>query len=173
MPTCKRILATPILTLTMLICGTVAYSQTSAANPGFIQLRYVTIVVRGYDEALRWYTEVLGWQKLEDRSFGADTRWIVVAPQGQKSVGVILDLARSTGSAEMGGDHSDRIGKETNWVFQVEDCNKLYQTLRARGVKFVEPPKTQPWGTVQAVLQDLYGNLFVVESPAKARSTTN
>jgi catechol 2,3-dioxygenase-like lactoylglutathione lyase family enzyme len=136
-------------------------AQTS--DPGFLQLRYVTVVVRDYDEALRWYTEVLGFRKVEDRNFGPGRRWLVVAPQGQNNLGIVLDLAAASSEPGM-KNHSDRIGKETNWVFQVSDCAKLYETLNARGVRFTAAPKTQPWGASQAIFEDLYGNVFVVES---------
>jgi len=36
-----------------------------------------------------------------------------------------------------------------------------------RGVKFVVKPADQPWGC-QAMFEDLYGNIFVVNSAAKS-----
>ncbi len=155
----------------VLLAGTAA-AQTitpDSSDPGFLQLKYVTVVVRNYDEALKWYTDVLGWHKTEDRTFGPGQRWIVVAPPGQSGLGIVLDLPTSGGAADGMRDYSDRVGKETNWVFQVADCAKLYETLSRRGVKFLSPPRKQPWGTSQAVFEDLYGNVFVVESAAAAR----
>jgi len=140
-----------------------------STDPGFLQLKYVTVLVRDYEEGLKWYVEVLGWRKVEDRAFGPDQRWVVVAPQGQTGIGIVLDRP-SARSPESGmKDYVDRIGKETNWVFQVADCVKLFEVLSKRGVKFIAPPKTQPWGTSQATFEDLYGNIFVVESPGKAQ----
>ena len=138
--------------------------QQDAAS--FTKLRYATVLVRDYDEALKWYTETLGFAKLEDQKFGPD-RWIVVVPQGQREVGIVLAKPRSAADAHTGTDYSDRVGKETNWVFQATDCDALYKSLSARGVHFLQPAKRQPWGTVQAIFEDLYGNVFVVESPAK------
>jgi hypothetical protein len=36
--------------------------------------------------------------------------------------------------------------------------------LSKRGVKFTELPIDQPWGVTEAHFEDLYGNVFVVES---------
>jgi predicted enzyme related to lactoylglutathione lyase len=114
------------------------------------------------------------------REFSAGKRWkivlsgrasdgFVVAPQGQSNIGIVLDRPASAGTESGMKDYTDRIGKETNWVFQVADCVKLFEVLSSRGVKFIAPPKTQPWGTSQAVFEDLYGNTFVVESSAQGR----
>jgi uncharacterized glyoxalase superfamily protein PhnB len=160
-----------LVAFTLLVAGAAlghaqaAATPTSKADPGITRLNFATILVRDYDEALHWYTEVLGFTKLRDQSFGAGHRWVVVAPKGQKEIGIVLAMPRPLAAGDKTADHMDRLGKETNWVFQVEDVRRLYETLSARGVKFVEKPTDQPWGTVQAVFEDLYGNIFVVESP--------
>ena len=56
------------------------------------------------------------------------------------------------------------VGTETRWVFEVEDCHRFYDLASKRGVKFIETPVDQPWGVSEAMFEDLYGNLFVVES---------
>jgi catechol 2,3-dioxygenase-like lactoylglutathione lyase family enzyme len=139
-------------------------------------LRYVTIVVRDYDEALKWYTNVLGLEKTEEGSFGTNKRWLVVAPRGRKDIGIILEIAkpylaldkRTNMSAATGNDpirnYEARVGRETRWVFEVEDCRKFYDLPSKRGGRFVETPVEQPWGVTEAMFEDLYGNLFVVES---------
>ena len=58
----------------------------------------------------------------------------------------------------------DPAGTETRWVFEVEDCRKFYDQASKRGVKFVELPVEQAWGVTEAMFEDLYGNVFVVES---------
>jgi catechol 2,3-dioxygenase-like lactoylglutathione lyase family enzyme len=145
-----------------------AFSQSPAEDPGILRLRYATIVVPDYDEALRWYTDVLGLEKVEEGSFGAGLRWIVIAPHGQKEFGIILEIARPFSPDDKIRDYKSRIGKETRWVFEVKDCHRLYELLSKRGVKFTELPVDQPWGVTEAHFEDLYGNVFVVESPRPA-----
>jgi uncharacterized glyoxalase superfamily protein PhnB len=151
-----------------------ARAGTALEDPSAVlHLRYVTVVVTNYDEALAWYTKVLGLKKLEDRSFGPGHRWLVVAPEGQAELGIVLNLAdpRSMESTPLSKD--DRIGKETNWVFQVQDCRAFYDVLSKRGVHFNKPPSDQPWGTTQAIFEDLYGNVFVAESAKLPGSATH
>jgi catechol 2,3-dioxygenase-like lactoylglutathione lyase family enzyme len=136
-------------------------AQTQMVSSPAVQLRYVTVLVKDYDEALRWYTEVLGLKKVEDAAFGPGRRWLVVAGEGQTSPGIVLEVPPNAAKAE-------RMGKETDWVFRVSDCFAFYEQLRSKGVKFIEPAKRQPWGTVQAVFEDPYGNIFVAESKAPA-----
>jgi catechol 2,3-dioxygenase-like lactoylglutathione lyase family enzyme len=151
-----------------------AFPQSPAENPGIVRLRYATIVVPNYDEALRWYTDVLGLEKVEEGSFGTGPngtlvttgrlRWIVVAPHGQKEFGIVLELAQPISPEDKIRDYKDRVGKETRWVFEVKDCHRFYELLSKRGVKFAELPVDQPWGVTEAHFEDLYGNVFVVES---------
>lgn len=159
----------------------IALPQQERNDPGIVRMRYVSIVVRDYDEALRWYTNVLGMEKMEDGIFcakpesgaalstdcppGKATRWLVVAPRGRKDVGIILELARSFSANDSIHNYKARIGKETRWVFEVEDCRRFYELASKRGVKFVENPvEQQAWGVTEAMFEDLYGNVFVVES---------
>jgi catechol 2,3-dioxygenase-like lactoylglutathione lyase family enzyme len=163
-----------LLAATILALAHPVVPQSQGENPEIVRLRYATIVVPDYDAALRWYTEVLGLEKVEERTFGAGYRWLVLAPHGQKDFGIILEIAKPiddqmaksfAGQKDNLRNYSERIGKETRWVFDVKDCYKFYNVLANRGVKFVEPPVDQPWGVTEAQFVDLYGNVFVVSSP--------
>jgi predicted enzyme related to lactoylglutathione lyase len=127
------------------------------------KIAVVTILVRDQDEALRFYTEKLGLEKMDDMTFGEGNRWLTVTPPGQKEVQIFLQKADSFGANLM-----DYVGKAPSWAFNTDDCRATYETLKARGVNFLSEPKEQPWG-VEAVFEDLYGNKFsVVEEPAAA-----
>lgn len=119
------------------------------------RLSSVMILVADQDEALRWYTEKLGLAKKVDETYGEGMRWLTVAPKGEGAVEIVLEKAPA--------GKADQVGKSTAWVFETTDCRRAYETLDARGVKFVTPPQDMPWG-VQAVFQDLYGNTFTLIS---------
>ena len=154
----------------------VTRSQSADRDLGIVRVRYVTIVVRDYDEALKWYTNVLGLEKTEEGTFAApaansgavqtpgDKRWIVIAPRGRKDVGIILEIAKPFSPNDSIRNYETRVGTETRWVFEVEDCRRFYDLASKRGIKFVETPVDQPWGVTEAMFEDLYGNVFVVES---------
>lgn len=139
-------------------------AEDSDGFAGITHLRYVTVAVKDYDEALRWYTKVLGFEKREDQAFGPGKRWIVVAPRGDSGFGIVLTLAVPMSMEKGAAPPLDHIGKESYWVFEVEDCRKTHSILSTRGVTFLQTPEDQPWGKTQAVLTDLYGNTFVIES---------
>jgi uncharacterized glyoxalase superfamily protein PhnB len=144
------------------------YCQSDEKDLGVVRLKYATVVVRDYDEALHWYVDVLGFEKTEEGKFGDGKRWLVVAPRGGKDVGVILEIAKPISADDPIRDYEARVGAETRWVFEVEDCRKFYERASKRGVKFVEKPVEQLWGC-EAMFKDLYGNIFVVSSASKSR----
>jgi catechol 2,3-dioxygenase-like lactoylglutathione lyase family enzyme len=165
-----------LLLLGVVLFPVITVSQSADRDLGIVRVRYVTIVVRDYAEALHWYTDVLGLEKTEEGTFGApvaksgavqtpgDKRWIVVAPRGRKDVGIILEIAKPFAANDSIRNYEARVGTETRWVFEVEDCRKFYDRASKRGIKFVETPVDQPWGVTEAIFEDLYGNIFVVES---------
>ncbi len=124
-------------------------------NDTGVTLSHVAIYVRDYDEALRYYTGILGFEKRLDVPLPHGERWVTVGSKGEE---VEIVLQRAT------GDRASRIGQGPTWVLGTRNCRASYEILSARGVKFSEPPTAQPWG-VQAVFSDLYGNTFaLVES---------
>lgn len=125
----------------------------------------VSLVVREYDEAIKFFVGTLGFVLLED-SLVPDQgkRWVVVAPPGGQ--GRLL-LARASTP-----EQQSRIGNQTGgrvFLFlHTDDFWRDYETYKARGVVFVRDPKEESYGTV-AVFKDLYGNLWDLVQP---RSTS-
>jgi predicted enzyme related to lactoylglutathione lyase len=126
-----------------------------------MKIGMVTILVRDYDEALKFYTERLGFEKKMDEKFGPGARWLSVALPGQDLQIVLQKPEPSMHGEARAKKMFDLIGQSPTWVISTDDCRKTYEVLKARGVNFSDPPKEQPWGT-QAVFQDLYGNSFAL-----------
>lgn len=124
------------------------------------RLTHITIAVRDQDEALKWYTQKLGFAKKHDERESIPGfrlpgfRWLTVSPNGQESPEIVL-LKAQDGAA---------VGRGTMWVLEVDDCSTTYEELRARGVTFRSAPEEAPWG-VSAVFEDLYGNPFHLLEP--------
>jgi predicted enzyme related to lactoylglutathione lyase len=123
-------------------------------------LNSVTVFVRDYDEALRWYVDVLGFETRMDVAYRQGMRFVVVSPRDQRDLQIILNRPGEMENAEF----QDLVGRQALWVFHADDCRQAYEKLKGRGVKFLEAPADQPWGT-QAIFQDLYGNHFVLLTP--------
>jgi catechol 2,3-dioxygenase-like lactoylglutathione lyase family enzyme len=127
------------------------------------RLALVTLVVRDYDEALAFYIDRLDFQLVEDRPLGPDKRWVVIAPPGPTSAAQLL-LARAS-SPEQLTRVGDQTGGRVAFFLHTDDFTRDYARMRAGGVQFHEPPRTEPYGTV-AVFRDLYGNLWDLLQPA-------
>jgi catechol 2,3-dioxygenase-like lactoylglutathione lyase family enzyme len=113
----------------------------------------VALVVRDYDEAIAYYTKTLRFELIEDTDLGNGKRWVVVRPLG--SSGTALLLARAVNP-----EQASRIGNQTGgrvFLFlHTDDFWRDYHELKTRGVRFVEEPRREAYGTV-VVFEDLYG----------------
>jgi catechol 2,3-dioxygenase-like lactoylglutathione lyase family enzyme len=117
--------------------------------PGIDKVSTVTIAVEDENEALRWFTEKLGFEKRLDLS-GPGLRWLTVAPKNQKEVEFLL--------ATWFPEH---VGKNATCVVDTRDYRKTYEELKGRCVKFKQEPQQRPYG-VEAVFQDLCGNTYAL-----------
>ncbi|HKQ12843.1 MAG TPA: VOC family protein [Steroidobacteraceae bacterium] len=118
---------------------------------------YISLVVRDYDEALRFYVETLGFVLIEDTFIEAQNkRWVLVAPPGSTESRLLLARA-------VGPEQESRIGNQTGgrvFLFlHTDDFWRDFRRYQERGVVFVREPKEESYGTV-AVFQDPYGNLW-------------
>ena len=91
------------------------------------KLAVVTILVRDQDEALKYYTETLGLEKMDDVDFGDGNRWVTVTAKNQKDVQIFLQKGDS-----FGADLMDHVGKAPAWAFNTDNCREDYETLKAR-----------------------------------------
>lgn len=125
-------------------------------------LGFVTLLVRDYDEAIRFFIDILGLELRADRPQGPDSRWVNVGVRGQPDVSLVL---HRPGGLPEHGPGADQIGEQPGFVWFTTDCREEFQRLRALGVVFHREPAEVPWG-VQAVFADLYGNSHILVQPA-------
>ena len=117
----------------------------------------IIITVKDYDEALDFYVGKLGFVKITDKELAPGMRWVSVAPSEANETVVVFEKATSDTDKE-------RLGKQFKTMtldLVTDDLDKAYEELRTKGVEFVEKPTSAPWGK-QAVIKDLYGNIFDV-----------
>jgi catechol 2,3-dioxygenase-like lactoylglutathione lyase family enzyme len=123
-----------------------------------LALAQVALVVREYDEAIAWFTGALGFALVADEGLTADKRWVVVAPAGEPGAahGARLLLARAANDAQRSAIGRQAGGRVLLFL-ETDDFARDHAAFTARGVKFVEAPRREAYGTV-AVFEDLYGN---------------
>jgi catechol 2,3-dioxygenase-like lactoylglutathione lyase family enzyme len=116
-------------------------------------IKFVSIPVRDQDQAVRFYTEKLGFQILTDQPFDDKQRWIELRIPGSETKVVLFTPS----------GHEDRIGSFSNVTFVTDDIDRTYQELKDRGVLFLAAPTKQPWGQF-AKFEDVDGNQFVLST---------
>jgi catechol 2,3-dioxygenase-like lactoylglutathione lyase family enzyme len=125
-------------------------------------IAHIAFLVRDYDEAITWFTEKLGFTLREDTTMGPGRRWVLVAPPDASGTSLLLARAGTEEQAAMVGNQ----GAGRVFLFlHTKDFRHDYARMRAAGVKFLEEPREEPYGTV-AVFQDLYGNKWDLLGPA-------
>jgi catechol 2,3-dioxygenase-like lactoylglutathione lyase family enzyme len=123
-------------------------------------VKIVSLLVKDYDAAIRFYTQKLGFEVVEDAAFG-DRRWITLSLPGSR-LALALELAKKPGDLEVVGKQA---GGFPLLAVDTADCIGDYKTLQARGVSFQGEPAKGPWGT-GVLFEDLYGNkLFLSQEP--------
>ena len=121
----------------------------------------VTLVVRDYDEAIRFYVDGLGFTLVEDTP-QEDKRWVVVSAGG----GASLLLAQAS-SEEEKARVGDQTGGRVGFFLNTDDFDRDYARMTAFGVRFLEMPRDEVYGRV-AVFEDLYGNRWDLLQPTRA-----
>ena len=115
-------------------------------------LALVTLVVADYDAAIAFYVGKLGFELTADQPMG-DKRWVVVTPPGSQAG---LLLAKASGEAQV-ARVGDPTGGRVAFFLHTDDFDRDHAAMTAAGVRFLEPPRREAYGTV-AVFEDLYGN---------------
>jgi catechol 2,3-dioxygenase-like lactoylglutathione lyase family enzyme len=128
-------------------------------------LEQVALIVDDYDDAIRFFVDVLGFELVEDSPTltsrdGRPKRWVVVRPPGSATA---LLLAKADGEREarsVGDQFAGRIGL----FLRVEDFQRSYDRMRDAGVEFLGQPRDEPYGRV-AVFRDVAGNRWDLLGP--------
>lgn len=124
------------------------------------QLAHISLLVRDYDEAIEFYTHVLGFELIEDSVLSATKRWVRVAPKGSATC---LLLAKADGETQV-SRIGDQSGGRVFLFLNTDDFDRDYKLYCDRGVNFIREPVSEPYGIV-AVFKDLYGNLWDLIQP--------
>ena len=132
---------------------------------------HIALVVKDYDEAIKFYTEKLNFELIEDSyQKEQDKRWVVVSPPGSTGTTILLARASNERQENFIGDQS---GGRVFLFLNTDDFWRDYNNMKKIGIEFVREAKEADYGTV-AVFKDLYGNLwdlveFVDGHPMKNR----
>lgn len=128
-----------------------------------MKFRLMSVFVNDQEEALTFYTDVLGFVKKHDVPLG-QFKWLTVAsPEEPDGVELLLEPNDNpAASAFQRAIFEQGIAAAS---FFVEDAQAEFERLKALGVRFtMEPTSMGP--TTIAVFDDTCGNLIQLAQPA-------
>jgi len=128
-----------------------------------MRIKLTSIMVDDQDRALKFYTEILGFQKKHEIPLG-EFKWLtVVSPDGPDDLELVLEPnANPAGKAFQEAMFREGIPLA---AFEVSDLEEEFARLKARGVAFSREPTGMGPVTV-AVFSDTCGNLLQLYQPA-------
>jgi len=143
-----------------------------------MRIAQVALLVREYDEAMRFYVDRIGFRCVEDTPLAGGKRWVRLAPPRAPNVagaagvsgagipsGAELLLSRAATPEQLA-----RVGSQTGgrvlFFLETDDLRRDYEAMSRCGVIFTEPPREESYGRV-AVFVDLYGNRIDLIEPRR------
>jgi len=122
-----------------------------------MRIKVTSLYVDNQDNALRFYTEVLGFTKKADFSQGP-FRWLTVASPEEPD-GTELQLALNNNPAAKAYQQAMFQQGQPAAMFFTGDIRGDYERIKARGAEFTMPPTDVTASTI-AMLNDTCGNLI-------------
>lgn len=129
-----------------------------------MKIKLATIYVDNQENALRFYTEVLGFVKKADFSNGP-FRWLTVASP-EEPEGTELQLALNDNPAAKAFQQAVFQQGQPAVMFFTDDIRGDHQRIEARGGEFKTAPKDLGHSTI-AQLNDTCGNLIQITQLAR------
>ena len=132
----------------------------------------VSVFVKDVDESKKFYVDVLGFEEKDDITLGEGYRWCTVVHPTQPELAVHLAIPGPPFAPEMveAIRRSQDDGGMNGLGLNVDDCQKTYEELTAKGVEFIQPPSKRPYGT-EALCRDNSGNWLVLVEPSEYAPT--
>ena len=125
------------------------------------ELSHIAIIVKDYDEAIRFYCDKLHFTLLEDTVLSETKRWVKVRPPGSSGASLLLAEAAND-------EQASRIGNQTGgrvFLFLYTDnFDRDFNNLLAQNITIIRQPSRETYGLV-AVFSDIYGNLWDLIQP--------
>ncbi|PNN29289.1 bleomycin resistance protein [Staphylococcus haemolyticus] len=119
-----------------------------------------SIFVDNQEEALQFYTDILGFEKKIDEPVGEGFRWLtLVSPNQPDGAQLILE----PNGNPIASDYQQRLF-EANipiTMFGVENVQQTYDALTQKGVHFTVEPTTMV-SAKMAIFNDTCGNLIQI-----------
>lgn len=126
-----------------------------------MKIKLNSVSIDDYDKALKFYTEMMGFQLKRDIPLGGGARWItVVSPQEPEGTELLLEPNASYPAMKALKESLVKDGIPFT-AFEVDDIQNEYERMRELGVEFTMEPTNMGMSTV-AIFNDTCGNLIQI-----------
>lgn len=126
-----------------------------------MKIKLTSVSIDDYDKALKFYTEVMGFNLKRDIPLGNGARWItVVSPEEPNGTELLLEPNASYPAMKALKESLVRDGIPFT-AFEVNDIQKEYERMKKLGVEFTMEP-TNMGTTTAAMFDDTCGNLIQI-----------
>ena len=126
-----------------------------------MKIKLTSVSIDHYDNALKFYTEVLGFVVKHDIPLGEGVRWItVVSPEEPDGTELLLEPNASYPAMKALKESLVKDGIPFT-AFLVKDVQSEYERMQKLGVEFTMEP-TNMGTTTAAIFNDTCGNLIQI-----------
>jgi predicted enzyme related to lactoylglutathione lyase len=124
-----------------------------------ITLSHCFAYVLDQDEALDFYTRVLGLEKRADAQM-EHMRWLTVGPPDQPELEINLMAVGPPLPPEDLEPARQLVAKGSMGalIFRTDDCRAAFERIRAAGAEVMQEPIEQAYGVIDCAFRDPSGN---------------
>jgi catechol 2,3-dioxygenase-like lactoylglutathione lyase family enzyme len=124
-----------------------------------LRLSHCFVYVLDQDEALDFYTRVLGMEVRTDAQMDV-MRWLTVGPRDQPDVEINLMAIGPPVPLEDVEPVRQLVAKGTMGalIFRTDDCRAAFERVREAGAEVLQEPIEQDYGVLDCAFRDPSGN---------------
>lgn len=134
------------------------------------KLSHITVFVSDQTKAYEVYVNKLGCKVNTDMTMDNGFRWLTVTPPDQPD----LELVLAEPNPPMFSEDNAALVRTLlanqalgGGVWKTTNCQKSYETLKAKGIEFLKPPTKEFYG-IEALFRDGCGNWFSLTEHTQA-----
>lgn len=126
-----------------------------------MKIKLTSVPIDDYDKALKFYTEIMGFEQKRDIPLGGGARWItVVSPEEPNGTELLLEPNAEYPAMKALRESLVKDGIPYT-AFEVTDVQEEYERMKNLGVRFTMEP-TDMGASIAAILKDTCGNLIQI-----------
>jgi predicted enzyme related to lactoylglutathione lyase len=130
-----------------------------------LSITHTPVYCLNLDESLAFYTQQLGFEVRQDVPMGPEMRWLTVAAPGDSHELLLAAVDHHIPPVDREAMR-EIVSKGDLAVFiQVDDLDKVFESLRAAGTEILQEPINQPYGVRDAGVRDPSGNHLRLSQP--------